>query len=635
MCGISGFSGKFDRTLLSRMNDTIAHRGPDDSGVWFHQKSSTGLAHRRLSIIDLSPQGHQPMWDSTNTVVIVFNGEIYNYRELREQLLKQGYSFKSQTDTEVLLNLYLRDSTEMLSHLNGIFAFAIWDTRSEALFLARDGVGVKPFYYTENKKGFLFASELKALLAEPSVERTIDPQAIQYYLTYLWCPAPHTPLESVKKLEPGYALIVKDGQIRRHWQFYDLPYHQSIEPISSEEAIVQVRQHLEQAVKRQMVADVPVGAFLSGGLDSSAVVSFARQYAPEQRLQCFTIGFEGKDAETSDGMTADLPYARKVAKHLNVDLHVVQPGPEMIDQLEKMIWLLDEPQADPAPLHVLLISQLAREYGIKVLLSGAGGDDIFSGYRRHFALMQEKYWNWMPGVLRRRIASATHHIPVSNSLGRRVAKAFQYADLNGDDRIASYFFWINPGLLFPLYGSMLKDQLISSAHPSYPLHSALSNLPEDTPPLNRMLYLEGKYFLADHNLNYTDKMGMGAGVEIRVPLLDPDLISLATRLPVEYKQRGRIGKWIFKKAMEPYLPSEVIYRPKTGFGAPLRYWLRNQLRPLVEDVLSENSLKNRGLFDPAGVRNLLELDRKGRTDAAYTFFAMICVELWCKLFLDH
>lgn len=240
MCGISGFSGNFDKELLSRMNRMLAHRGPDDSGIWSDDKSRIGLAHTRLSIIDLSPLGHQPMWDTTNTVVIVFNGEIYNYRELREQLLKQGYRFNSRTDTEILLNLYLQEGTAMLSRLNGIFAFAIFDTRNHELFLARDGAGVKPLYYTENLKGFLFASELKALLAELSVEKRINPKAIQYYLTYLWSPAPHTMLESVKKLEPGHALIVKDGHIQKHWQYYDLPYNQPVTSVSVEEAVYQV-----------------------------------------------------------------------------------------------------------------------------------------------------------------------------------------------------------------------------------------------------------------------------------------------------------------------------------------------------------------------------------------------------------
>lgn len=633
MCGIAGFSGQFTESLLDRMNHVIAHRGPDDAGIYFNPKKGIGLAHQRLSIIDLSPLGHQPMWDDTETVVIIFNGEIYNYRELRSGLIEKGFVFKSHSDTEVLLNLYLLNGKDMLSKLNGIFAFALYDTRDDLLFLARDGVGVKPLYYAETPNGFLFASEIKAILQEQTVDRTINPLAIHYYLTYLWSPAPHTMLKEVKKLEPGHALIVRGGKIKQHWQFYDLPYDQETENFTEEQAIREVQTHLSQAVERQMVADVPVGAFLSGGLDSSSVVTFAKRFAPEQKLQCFTIGFKDK-AFQQEGMADDLPYAQRVAAHLGVDLHTIYVGPEMADQLEKMIYHLDEPQADPAPINVLFICQLAREHGIKVLLSGAGGDDIFSGYRRHYALMMERYWGFLPKSIRSLLGRLAQLQPKNFSATRRFARTFQYASLNGDKKIASYFFWIDPQILKGIYSKSFLESLSFDSSPE-PLYDALSKLPGHTPALNRMLYLDGKYFLTDHNLNYTDKMSMAMGVEVRVPLLDPDLISLAARLPIKFKQNGNTGKWIFKKAMEPYLPKDVIYRSKTGFGAPLRHWLRNELRPLVEDVLSQASLKKRGLFDPTGVRRLIESDRTGQADAAYTIFSLMCIELWCRIFLDR
>jgi asparagine synthase (glutamine-hydrolysing) len=633
MCGIAGFMGDFDSSLLERMSQRIAHRGPDDAdSLWLPEKR-LGLAHRRLSIIDLSPLGKQPMWDVTHTVVIVFNGEIYNYRALRERLIADGYAFRSQTDTEVLLNLYIRDGAAMLDCLNGIFAFAIWDTRHDTLFLARDGVGVKPFYYAETPQGFVFASELKALLHVTSVDRTLDPAAIHYHLTYLWCPAPHTMLKGVKKLPPGYAMLVQDGSIQKQWCFYDLPYDQAIEPLSLPEAVQQVQAHVQRAVERQMVADVPVGAFLSGGLDSSAVVAFARQFAGTRKLQCFTIGFQD-DVLRREGMAEDLPYAQRVADVLDVELHTIYVGSDMIQQLEKMIYHLDEPQADPAPLNALFISQLARQHGIKVLLSGAGGDDIFTGYRRHYALLQERYWAWMPSLARQGLRQATHLIPTSVPWGRRLTKAFQYADYPSDERLVSYFYWIDPHIQQSLYTADLRRHL-ADLSPATPLLASLTYLPENAPDLNRMLYCEAKFFLADHNLNYTDKMSMAAGVEVRVPLLDPELIALAARLPIAFKQRGRVGKWIFKKAMEPYLPREVIYRPKTGFGAPLRSWLRHELRPMAEALLSETTLKRRGLFDPKAVQRLIERDRQGRLDGAYTIFALMCIELWAQIFVDQ
>jgi asparagine synthase (glutamine-hydrolysing) len=348
MCGIAGFSGDFDGPLLDKMQTVIAHRGPDDSGILFISEKRIGLAHRRLSIIDLSSLGHQPMWDQTKTAVIVFNGEIYNYRELKNILLREGYGFISESDTEVLLNLYLCHGEKMLSYINGIFAFAIWDIRNNTLFLARDGMGVKPLYYAETPKGFIFSSELKAILKEPSIDRTITPKVIQHHLSYLWSPAPDTMLKAVKKLRPGYAMTVKDGFIQKKWQFYDLPYSNNEVSVSVEEAVTQLQKKLREAVERQMVADVPVGAFL-GGLDSSAVVTIAKEFINNGKLQCFTIAFKD-DSYYKETGSGDLPYARKVAKHLGVDLHTVYVDSTMIEQLERMIYHLDEPQADLAPL---------------------------------------------------------------------------------------------------------------------------------------------------------------------------------------------------------------------------------------------------------------------------------------------
>jgi asparagine synthase (glutamine-hydrolysing) len=634
MCGIAGFSGRFSEDLLPRMGSVIAHRGPDDHGTYFEASSGIGLIHRRLSIIDLSPAGHQPMWDAAKRVVIAFNGEIYNYRELRAELISAGFAFNGHSDTEVLLNLYLRDGEAMLSRLNGIYAFALWDPSKGSLFIARDGLGVKPLYYSQGPKGFLFASEMKAILRAPGIDRALDAEAVHYYMSYLWSPAPHTMLKSVRKLEPGYALSVKDGKIVRSWCFYDLPYGAPLLKVSEQDAAAMVSEAVANAVERQMVADVPVGAFLSGGLDSSAVVAFAKRHVTQGRLQCFTIGFSA-DAGKREDFGLDENYANRVARHLDVDLHTVRVGPEMAGHLERMIWLLDEPQADPAPINALLISELARSQGIKVLLSGAGGDDIFTGYRRHYALRQERYWGGLPRSARKRLRMASEMLPQGSSLGRRLAKAFRYADLDPTERLCSYFLWSAPETLNKLYGPLMREGRAGGLDPLKPLRASLARLPQGVDPLNQMLYLEGKHFLADHNLNYTDRMSMAYGVEVRVPLLDPDLVALAARLPVGMKQRGRIGKWIFKKAMEPFLPHDVIYRPKVGFGVPLRHWMGHELRPLVEETLSDVSLRNRGLFDPVEVGKLRAADARGEVDGAYTLFALLSMEIWCRLFLDE
>ena len=433
MCGIAGFVGDYPESLLSAMNASLVHRGPDDYGELFDPEKRLGLAHRRLSIIDLSPRGRQPMWDQTGQVAIVFNGEIFNYREQRARLEAAGHGFKSDSDTEVILNLYLRYGEGVFSKLNGMYAFAIWDSRDESLLVARDGVGVKPLYYSESSQGFLFASELKALLQSPDVSRELDHQAIHSYLTYLWCPAPRTMLKSIKKLEPGFALRVKAGRVVKRWCFYDLPFDQAIVPMSEEEAIEEVRSTVQQAVERQMVADVPIGALLSGGLDSSSVVAFARRASSQQKFKCFTIGFKDQSF-ANEGWAEDLPYAKMVSEHLGVDLETIYVGPEMASEVESMVYHLDEPQADFAPINTYFICKLARDHGIKVLLSGAGGDDIFSGYRRHYALNMEQSWSWMPLFIRRNLRRAARRIPSNSVRMRRLAKAFSYADLDGDSR---------------------------------------------------------------------------------------------------------------------------------------------------------------------------------------------------------
>ncbi len=450
MCGIAGFWGDFDPRLLDGMADELAHRGPDDSGTWHDPGSRVGLAHRRLTILDLTSAGHQPMTTEDETAVITFNGEIFNFWELRAELEGGGSTFRSSCDTEVLLELYRRHGTEMLPRLNGMFAFALWDRKQRSLFLARDGLGVKPLYYAFLKKGFLFGSEIKALIREPDLERSLCPEAIHYYLTYLWCPAPLTGLQSVQKLEPGEALLLSDRQVRRRWYLSDLPISPDITEMDAEEAAEGLRSRLKTAVERQLLADVPVGAFLSGGLDSSAIVSQVKAMHPDMALPCFTI-HTNDEGYRKEGFADDLPYARRVAERLGVELHEIEVGPSMTEQLPQMLYALDEPQADLAPLNVLFISQLSRQHGIKVLLSGAGGDDLFTGYPRHFALMQERWWSWLPVAARRLLGTATRHLPQNTPLGRRLATAFRYAHLDPAQRMLAYFFRSDPSMLMQLY----------------------------------------------------------------------------------------------------------------------------------------------------------------------------------------
>jgi len=653
MCGIVGVQGDFADDLLKRMTDSVAHRGPDGEGaLWIDvpNEARTGLGHRRLAIIDLSAAGCQPMVlrqaEAGAAVTLVFNGEIYNYRELRAQLAAAGHRFSTQTDSEVLLHLYERHGLDMLGRLNGIFAFAIHDARIRgrpagvdrgALFLARDQIGVKPLYFSSIRHGFLFASEIKALLCHPGVAREIDPFALHQMLAYLWTPAPRTMLRTVRKLEPGCAMLVHRGAAVRHWRYYRLPYDGCRDTRPRTEIAAELGVRVEQAVRRQLVADVPVGAFLSGGLDSSAVVAMMRRAQPDRRIQCFSIGFD--DRVDDEGNPADLPYARRVANHLNVDLEEIRIDATSIDRLEEMVAILDEPQADPAPINALFIAERARAMGIPVLLSGAGGDDIFSGYRRHRALQFERWWAWLPRTARSAIQLAAVRAATGRGkrqggvLGRRLTKMFAHAGEDAERRLIGYFWWGPDRLRRNLYSAEFSAQ-IGATDAVEPLQASLAEIPGEHDPLQRMLFLETRHFLADHNLNYTDRAGMSAGVEVRVPLLDLDLVDFAAKIPASMKQTGSEGKSIFKEAMRGVLPHDVIYRPKSGFGAPLRRWLRHELYARVEDTLDPTVLCRRGFFNPQAVRALIDDDRRGKIDGSYTIFALMCFELWCRRFID-
>jgi asparagine synthase (glutamine-hydrolysing) len=631
MCGIVGYQGAFAPPTLELALSCIAHRGPDSGGSFVDAGNRVALGHARLSIIDLSPLGHQPMADGSGQVQLVFNGEIYNYQELRVQLESRGHQFRGHSDTEVLLRCYLEFGDGCLARLNGIFAFAIWDGRAERLLVARDALGVKPLYFAESASGFAFCSEIKGLLHLAPESRSLDPASIHRYLTYQWCPGDGTPLRSVRKLLPGEAVEVRSGRIQRRWTWYQLPPFRGVRPdLGETQSVDGAAVALRTAVQRQMVADVPVGAFLSGGLDSSAVVAFARELNP--RIQCFTIEATGGQ---DHGETDDLPYARRVAQHLGVPLECVRiDASRMAADLERMVWQLDEPLGDPAPLNVLYICELARSQGIKVLLSGAGGDDLFSGYRRHRAIRAEAWWSWLPPAARLALEAGTSHLDQRRASTRRLAKLFRGAGLSGDERIASYFEWIGRRELSTLYSPDFRSS-ISGVEASSPMVDFLRPLPRSVTPFQRMLALEQRFFLADHNLPYTDKMSMAVGVEARVPFLDLDLVEFAARVPDGLKQRGRVGKWVLKRAMEPYLPHDVIYRPKTGFTAPIRRWMRGDLLPMVNDLLGSESVRRRGIFDPPAVEAIVRANAEGRIDASHTILAMLCLEIWCRAFIDR
>lgn len=648
MCGIAGFSGQFSQELLFKMSERIAHRGPDDQGLQFinDNYNKVGLAHRRLSIIDLSTAASQPMtvscqacYQAQGKLWITYNGEIYNYRELRQELSNKGHQFRTTSDTEVLIHLYQEYGTNMMQYLNGIYAFVIYDGRTNPgeMLVVRDGLGVKPLYYAETNQGFLFASELKSLLLCDAVPKALNLTALHYYLAYLWTPGDVTALSAVKKLQPGEALLVRAGAIAKKWFHYDIPYTGEYQNHSIIDSVNELDNKLRTAIKRQLIADVPVGAFLSGGLDSSSIVNYMRQQDPYSPIHCYSIGFD--EGMQSEGNPDDLPYAYTVAKKFNLNIHPIIAKPDIVNDLQHMIYHLDEPQADPAGLHVYTIAKAAKSDGIKVLLSGAGGDDIFSGYRRHQIIRTDKFFQYLPMRMRQKIAYSAGSIlngeskyNLQNSYTRRLAKLMSAIDLPFDKQMIYHFIWGTESLRRTLYSPEMANALLN-VDTAQPLLNSLQRIPSEKNYLNRMLYLETKHFLADHNLNYTDKMSMAAGVEVRVPLLDYDLVDFASKLPSKFKQHRNVSKYIFKKTMEAYLPSNIVYRKKAGFGAPLRKWLLHDLDPIVNDILSSAAIQQRGLFDANAVTQLIKQNKAGKVDASYTIFSLLCIEMWCRTFL--
>jgi asparagine synthase (glutamine-hydrolysing) len=630
MCGIAGYVGRFEPALLGRMNRAQGHRGPDGSGEW--HDAQAGLAHVRLAILDLSANGAQPMADASGRVVLSFNGEIYNYRELRTRLERRGIAFRGGSDTEVLANLLACYGAACLPWLNGIFAFAAWYPAEQKLLLARDAAGVKPLYWAATSAGRAFASELKALKDVPGVDWSLDPAAVSAYLTLLYAPGELTPAKGVRKLLPGtVAEWSADGAVRTA-AFVPAHYSQEIQPFKEKDAVEACRHYLGQAVRRQLVSDVPLGGFLSGGLDSSAIAHYAvKTLGQPARYPCFTIGAAELDGLSAEGFAEDFPFARRMSASLGTPLQVAAFDASAVDDLDRLVWMLDEPTPDVAAFAAHAICRQASQQGVKVLLSGAGGDDLFTGYRRHFALRSERYWGWAPASARALLRRGFATTSTAGPLRRRLAKLFRYADVAPAERLASYFLWIGQEALSPALSPMLRASM-GTDRPVDRLLRSLDGLPAGVSRLNQMLHLERAHFLADHNLNYTDKMAMASGVEVRLPFLDPDLVAFSERLPDALKIRGRETKVVLRQAMRGVLPAEIIARPKSGFGLPLRQLIHGAYGRRLRALARSGRLDETGLFSGEGALALLEADKRGEIDAAYPLLGILCLESWVRQF---
>ncbi len=636
MCGICGFVGDDRFELLEPMSLSMAHRGPDDAGLWSDARATVGLGHRRLSIIDLSPAGHQPMSNEDGTVWIVFNGEIYDFETHRTRLLERGHRFRSRSDTEVLIHLYEDVGPDFVREINGMFALALWDGKRRQLLLARDHAGIKPLYYWQNSERLYFASEIKALLRVPEIPRRLNRDLIPAYLTLCWVPGEETLLEGIRKVEPGHSLLWRAGHIeKRRW--FSLAYEPD-DSLEERDWLQRVDATFAQSTRRQMVSDVPLGAFLSGGTDSSSIVACMRDSFPDREIRCYTARHRPGDL-VRDQFVDDYPYAEKVARDLGVTLKCIDLEPSMIRLLPKMIYHLDEPDADPAVFPSYLIAKLAREDGTTVLLSGTGGDEVFFGYRSHQAYRMYERLRWIPHALLSPVLQAAAAL-VAASLGAQSAPARRMRRLRsglartGLERHVALVDWSSPETRDRLFSAELVASFRrpgGAADLLRPYFDSFVGRGE----LNRHSHVLIQSFLAAHNFLYTDKTSMAASLEVRVPFTDLELMRLCARIPERFKLHGGVTKYVLKKAMERRLDPKVLYRSKTGFGVPLRKWMADELRPTVDRLLSSECVAARGLFDPSAIRRILAENDSNRADHSYLIYALLTLELWQETFLDR
>ncbi|MGH7963833.1 MAG: asparagine synthase (glutamine-hydrolyzing) [Candidatus Binatia bacterium] len=638
MCGICGWirsrslSGE-ERSTLERMNATLAHRGPDDAGTVIFDDAA--LAMSRLSIIDLTT-GHQPIANEAKTCWIVYNGEIYNFLDLRWELENRGYRFQTRSDTEVILHAYEEWGPDCVRHLRGMFAFAIYDRRLQSsnhsahpptaggrLFLARDRVGKKPLYYYADAERFLFASETKALLAHPTVPRRINRRVIPLYLAYGYVPAPSTIFEGICELPPGHTVIVQDGRVTVQ-SYWEVPG-----PIvadgrrSEQEYIERLRELFAEAVRIRLISDVPLGAFLSGGLDSTAIVAFMARLM-DQPVKTFAIGF------ADDPSFNELEYARLAARTYGTDHHEFIVRPDAIDLLPKLVWHHDQPFADSSAIPTYLVAKLSREH-VTVALTGDGGDELFAGYERFAAARLAEAYRRTPQFVQATLAHLFHALPESTDYAgfvRRVRRFIEHAPLPLAQR---YLGWV--GIFDASFlGELLADEI--EGDPVGHFSTYFGSL-QDQDPLNQLLAVNIKTYLPGDLLVKTDRMSMANSLETRCPFLDQALLEFAACIPSDLKLKGFTTKYILKKALAGLVPREIIRRKKHGFGVPVGRWFRTSLKEYVRDILLSPQALRRGYFKEGALRQLIEEHQSGKRDHGHRLWALLTFEVWHQVFLDQ
>ncbi len=622
MCGICGVynyksNEPVDPVRLKRMSEVIKHRGPDDDGEYL--EGPLGFGFRRLAIIDLK-SGHQPMCDETETVWIIFNGEVYNYVELREVLQRRGHHFRTTSDTEVMLKAYLEYGLDCVQHFNGMFAFVIWDGKKKRLAAYRDRAGVKPFYYSADENGLLFASEVKSLLQYRAKPVEADAEALDDFMTFGYVLGPKTMFKGIQKLEPGHMLVCENGELRKR-QYWELSFaNRKQRPL--QEAVEETKALLEDAIRLRLRSDVPLGVFLSGGIDSSAVVALLSQSVPGP-IKTFSVAYDRGGEKYNE-----LEYARLVAKKFNTDHHeiIVDPG-EFRDFIPKFLWHMDEPVAEAPAISLFHVSKLARQH-VTVVLSGEGSDELFAGYPIYRYLLQIEKFTKIPQALRRGLIAKLLR---AGSSDYRVEKFLAMSELPHDSR------YVGVHQLDPRW----KDALFSSEYrASLNGYTSLAKVEEFYEKaktfelLDQYLYFDTKTWLPDDILVKADKMSMATSIELRVPFLDYRLIEHAATLGPDYKLRGSATKFILKEIVKDLLPEEIITRPKRGFPTPISFMFRNELKSYVEDLLFDQRTRQRGYFDPAEVRRTVDEHAAGKHYLDKTIWQLVLCEEWHRMFVD-
>ncbi len=622
MCGILGVASSggvpITAEIIESMRDTMAHRGPDDAGLYID--GNIGLGHRRLSIIDIEG-GIQPMATPDGSIHVIHNGEIYNFMSVRRDLEESGVEFSTRSDTEVVLRAYEKWGPSCVERLHGIFAFGIWDSRKKRLFIARDRLGIKPLYYATDPDRFIFASEIKAFLKHPDFDRTVDPRAVDRYFSFGYIPAPDTIFATVKKLLPAHYLIWENGTIRtdRYWRFE--PRGQESDK-TNVEWTDEFRDVFQKAVSRQMISDVPLGAFLSGGIDSSLIVWMMSQ-STDEPVRTFTIGFG------QDGMS-EAPYAKIVADRFSTRHEEFEVTPEAIDILPKLVWHLDEPFADSSALPTYFVSKITREQ-VTVALSGDGGDELFAGYTRHQGERLTRGFQALPPWARSGIVGALKKGGPQKL--KRLENVLANAELDFVTRYRNKEALSQSIDRLGLYSDNFRSDVGDDDSIEQLLE--LARITSDADYIDRLTQFDLEFYLPNDMLTKVDKMSMASSLEVRVPFLDETVLEIAARIPTRLKLRGFTTKYLLRRLAAEVLPREITQRRKQGFGIPLQGWFRGQLTSYAREMLLDTRTLSRGYFDRPALETVLDDHENGRFDHGHLIYALISFELWNRVFIDN